>query len=91
MDFQTVQRLALERAAQIGDLLDVADRLGKGEEKPKFGQIQALKLAIDTRLRLLDLWVPKEQVHTLKNFVIKRDEQGVTLEASSEPTPSPTG
>lgn len=61
MDFEKIQLAVQEKILTLGELLDASDRIAKGEERPKFqGQLAALKMSIDARLRLIALWKPQQ-------------------------------
>jgi hypothetical protein len=60
MDFEEIQKQAQARIAQLGELLDISDRIASGERTAHRDQMSALKLSIDSRLRLIALWKPQD-------------------------------
>lgn len=67
MDFEKIQLAVQEKILTLGELLDTADQIAKGDLRPKYReQVGALKIAIDARLRLIALWKPQQMDITSK-------------------------
>lgn len=84
-----------EKLAELFGLLDFVDKIAKGEERTKFqGQFGYLKLAIDTRMRLMEYEHPKapqEQKHSGEITVIVQNYGNPhTSPLSATPLPAET-
>ena len=85
MNFTEIENTVQEKIAQIGELLDISDEIARGEKRVNRDQMSALKLSIDARLRLINLWKPQEvnNTHTGNVFIIERG-QSETLHPAQE-------
>lgn len=69
IDFEAIQQQAFEKISQLGELLDISDKIARGERTAHKDQMAALKISIDSRIRVLSLWKPSETNLTITSPV----------------------
>ena len=89
-DFDQILSGVKERIADISELLSVSDGIAKGGVQADRTRVAALKISIDSRLKLMEYWAPKATQTTNLNIQnpVRVVYERLDKDISSEPVGS---